>query len=185
MQGSQRATAEITDVPREGPAGRERSRSWKDCHGPSRGLSDCNTSLAANLQRQPQDFEKAAQEFVQKLEPQIFTALTSKLQRITAERVNHAFTKAKVTASGMDNWQADELKLMSLKMCARVADMYNTIEAGCKWPTGTRKARAAYFAKDESQAADPMQYRVLLIMSHVYKRFASVRLQDISEWIST
>ena len=66
-----------------------------------------------------------------------------------------------------------------------MADMYNNIEQGADWPDGMSKARAAFMQKDENSNDDPTKFRVLLILSAPYRRWAGIRLRTLMEWIAT
>ena len=37
--------------------------------------------------------------------------------------------------------------------------------------------------KTEEPSTDPMEYRILLIFSRLYRRSASMRLRDVHEWV--
>lgn len=66
-----------------------------------------------------------------------------------------------------------------------MTDLYNLVEDGCPWPAGMSKARAAHLMKDPNKAGCPIAYRVLLIMSMPYRRWASIRVKDMAPWIAT
>ena len=51
------------------------------------------------------------------------------------------------------------------------------------WPRATTVARAAFLCKDPEKAQDPMQYRVLRIVSALYRRWAAIRLETLRPWI--
>ena len=75
------------------------------------------------------------------------------------------------------------MAVLSGKAYHWMAQMLNTIEQGAAWPKGTTQARAAFLAKDSMKQGDPLAYRILLILSAVYRRWAAVRLHHLGEWI--
>jgi hypothetical protein len=60
--------------------------------------------------------------------------------------------------------------------------LLNVIERGADWPSATVQAKAVFLAKEDKVSADPLDYRVLLILSAVYRRWAASRLHQLEEW---
>ena len=73
--------------------------------------------------------------------------------------------------------------LLSDSAFTKLADLLNAIEDGADWPEDVSTARAAFLAKDADKLEDPLAYRVLLIMSVLYRRWASCRLRGMAPWI--
>ena len=46
-------------------------------------------------------------------------------------------------------------------------------------------ARAAFLAKEEDSDMDPLDYRVLLMLSSVYRLWGKIRLPQLQPWIAT
>ena len=63
--------------------------------------------------------------------------------------------------------------------------MLELIEEGDAWPTNTNVGRFAFMSKDNSKLDDALAYRLLLILSVLYRRWATVRLRNLKEWIAT
>ena len=63
--------------------------------------------------------------------------------------------------------------------------LLDLIEGGAAWPQQLLHATSAFLPKDINDAANPLSYRVLLIMPTLYRRWAALRLSDLEEWIST
>ena len=63
--------------------------------------------------------------------------------------------------------------------------MLNRIEQGAKWRDALHHSRSAFLAKDPDDAADPLAYRLLLIMPLVWRQYGSYRLNDMKPWIKT
>ena len=78
-----------------------------------------------------------------------------------------------------------DLKLLSPEACKRLAAFFNMIEAGAPWPEQLSLTRAAFLAKEEDSDLDPMDYRVLLMLPSVYRRWGKIRLAHLKPWIST
>ena len=69
--------------------------------------------------------------------------------------------------------------------CDRLADLFNLIEDGGSWPDMLTMGRAAFLAKEEDSDMDPMDYRVLLMLSPVYRVYGKVRLAPLQPWIDS
>ena len=78
----------------------------------------------------------------------------------------------------MDGWEVKELAL-----CKWTAEVYKLIENGAPWPASTKHARIAYLEKPGSVPGEVMSYRPLTIMSVVYRRWASMRLRCLDDWV--
>ena len=59
------------------------------------------------------------------------------------------------------------------------------MENGAEWPLELTQGRAASLSKDETNQTDPLAYRMLLIHSIVYRKWATVRLKHMKQWIQT
>ena len=46
-------------------------------------------------------------------------------------------------------------------------------------------ARAAFLAKEEDSDMDPLDYRVLLMLSSIYRVWGKIRLPQLQPWIAT
>ena len=55
-------------------------------------------------------------------------------------------------------------------------------ERGCAWPKGSAKARAAFLEKEEGVSDIPLQFRVLLMLPCLYRRWAAARLFVLKDW---
>ena len=101
---------------------------------------------------------------------------------MTPEEVQAVGTHTRKSAAGMDSWEPAEIALLSPALFAKVAMLYNLIEAVADWPAGTNHARAAYLSKDPDKADDPLAYRVLLILPALYRVYGTIRLHSMQEW---
>ena len=85
----------------------------------------------------------------------------------------------------MDGWSPKELSYMSAGACEAIATMLNQIEEGAPWPRSARHARIVFLEKEGSQLGKVMSYRPLTISVPIYRAWASMRLEDCQDWIST
>ena len=87
------------------------------------------------------------------------------------------------SAAGLDNFSPEDFKLLSDLTCDWLAYMLNAIEAGADWPDDLQSAKAAFLSKDPAKLDDPLEYRVLLILPVLYRRWASSRLKGLKPWM--
>ena len=59
------------------------------------------------------------------------------------------------------------------------------IEDGAPWPSSTNEGRLAFMSKDIKTLDDVLAYRLLSILSALYRRWATVRLRNLKQWIAT
>ena len=65
-----------------------------------------------------------------------------------------------------------------------LADLFNIIEKGAKWPQQMGKARAAFMVKDEEDPLNPLAYRVLLMLPSAYRLWTRTRLRHLQPWVA-
>ena len=75
------------------------------------------------------------------------------------------------------------MKLVLPRACGWLARMLRRIEQGAEWPVPALEAKAAFLHKGEGDLMDPMCYRLLSIMSVLYRSWAKARLKDLREWV--
>ena len=63
--------------------------------------------------------------------------------------------------------------------------LLDLIEEGAAWPADTNAGRLAFMSKDINKLDDALAYRLLSILSVLYRRRATVRLRYLKEWISS
>ena len=103
---------------------------------------------------------------------------------IAGADVKSTCNEAKHTAAGMDQWALADLKELSDGAYQHLVDMMNTIEQGAAWPEALLPARAAFLAKDTTDALNLLAYRVLLMLPSVYRTWAKIRLKHLKRWIA-
>ena len=81
------------------------------------------------------------------------------------------------SAPDLDQWAPADFALFSDLAYQRLTELLNLIEAGSPWPDGTRHAQASFLPKAPTNLADPIAYRVLLILPTIYRKWAATRLR--------
>ena len=102
---------------------------------------------------------------------------------ITGSDIKEVCASAAESAAGLDVWAPADFKHLSDTAYERLAELFEMIEDQGRWPEAALHARAAYMEKDEDDAHNPLAYRVLLIMPTIYRKWATVRLQQLQSWI--
>ena len=67
----------------------------------------------------------------------------------------------------------------------QLAVLLNLVEAGAPWPEDIKKARAAFLAKDPEDEQNPRAYRVLLMLSGVFRMWSKTRLRHLEPWVAS
>ena len=67
---------------------------------------------------------------------------------VAAEGVQEEIRTLKETAGGMGQWTPADLQLLPITACKRLAQMFNAIENGARWPNAELVARAAFMANE-------------------------------------
>ena len=84
----------------------------------------------------------------------------------------------------MDFWSPSEFAMLSDKAFDFLAMMLNMIESGTGRPKVLRHVKGATLAKTEGQSYDPLDFRILMIMPAVYRKWAALRLRQLAPWVS-
>ncbi len=82
----------------------------------------------------------------------------------------------------LDHIYSVDLKMLNLCALQWLAEMYNIIELGAKWPDPCLQVRTAYLTKPGGDPFKPSDYRNLSITSVTYRLWATTRLRHISPW---
>eukprot|EP00969_Alexandrium_andersonii_P187095 8267599-Alexandrium_andersonii.AAC.1 len=115
----------------------------------------------------------------------VFQSAEYQVPPITASDVEECFAEAGPSAGGPDHWRPAELRLISRQACQALADMLNSIESGASWPDALRVARVAIVEKPGGDPLSPLGYRLLTVLPVVYRRWASIRLRHVDDWVSS
>ncbi|WP_353239581.1 hypothetical protein, partial [Limnohabitans sp.] len=104
---------------------------------------------------------------------------------ITGERLRREFKHSAATAASWDQWEHREWAIMPDLAAEWLARLLNLVEQGAPWPTATTWGKAFFLSKNDEPSTAPMEYRILLILSRLYRRWASMRLRDLQGWVRT
>ena len=129
----------------------------------------------------PEDFAKKYMEDYKKY---IYRQKEMKIEQVKGEDVEEAMRDLKETAGRLDQWGPADLRLLSKEACKELANFFNMIEEGAKWPKQLNMARAAFLAKETDSDMDPLAYRVLLMLPSVYRLWGKIRLAKLQPWIA-
>ena len=102
---------------------------------------------------------------------------------ITMQQLRDAFSNVKKNATGPDAWDDVTLSRLTDTPLRWLTRMLNGIEKGMDWPRHITKAHATCIPKESRASHDPPAYRVLLIMSQIYRKWATMRLKHLETWI--
>ncbi len=114
-------------------------------------------------------------------------AQTFELDKITGQRLKQTCMQGKSTAAGLDGWDLADWKCLSDYSFELLANLLNLIEEGCPWPKGVLKGKVAFLSKkdEEIQNFEVEEYRALLILAVLYRKWATLRLEDLKGWIQS
>ena len=105
------------------------------------------------------------------------------LEDITAGDLMLVAEAVAETAGGMDHWTPAGVKLWSKAAFHQLARMLNLVEKTGRWPVGNTTARAAFLAKADEEAFEPLGDRVLLMLPVTYRMWEKVRLVHFQPWV--
>ena len=125
-----------------------------------------------------------AEAFMNKYGKYMYRQSEEKCSDITPAQVAEAFRDMGKIAAGIDSWEPAELSWFSDQACKCTARLYNMIEKGAKWPEGAEKARAAFLEQDSNKHGQVMNYRILLMLSALCRKWAAIRLSAMQPWIN-
>ena len=94
------------------------------------------------------------------------------------------FKKCRASAAGWDCWETEEWRHLSPSATDRLAQMLNAVEKGMPWPDDTNWGKAFFLNKTHFAATDPMDYRIILILSRLYRRWSTIRLGHVQKWMA-
>ena len=57
------------------------------------------------------------------------------------------------------------------------------IEADGKWPEDLTRTRAAFLAREDEEALEPLGFRCLLMLASLYRLWATTRLNHLEPWV--
>ena len=123
--------------------------------------------------------------FTAKYDRYLHKAGESHVGDLTGPQLMAEIEAASNSAAGLDGWRSTELSIISGLAAQLLADLLNAIEQdGAPWPDSTLQVRAAFLGKG-GDGSNPLDYRVLSIMSVIYRRWASLRHKSLKGWVAT
>ena len=97
----------------------------------------------------------------------------------TGQRLEDELPSAAASAASWDQWEHEEWAELPLDAVEWLARMLTHIEAGGRWPQQTLWGKAFFLSKVEDATTDPIDYRIVLILPRLNRRWASLRLRDL------
>ena len=82
-------------------------------------------------------------------------------------------------------WSPADFKLLTKLAFDYLAAMLNCIEEGASWPDQLLHQKACLLLKDPDNPLQPLNYRFLLIMPTIYRKWAMTRLRALEGWIDS
>ena len=101
----------------------------------------------------------------------------------TKEMILEDCQTASHTAPGWDQWTGQDWTCLSDRAAERLAQLLNAIENGLPWPEPMKWGKAHFLAKTEEASLDPLDYRILLVLQRLYRRWATMRLRHMQAWV--
>ena len=80
----------------------------------------------------------------------------ARVPKFTKEMIQEDCCHSSATSSGWDQWEHADWKMLSDTACQRLANLYNSIEAGSEWPEPAHWGKAHLPSKDHIPSLDPM-----------------------------
>ena len=104
---------------------------------------------------------------------------------LTGDDIYQTCNEGSPTSPGLDHWTPGEFRLLSRKACCILADLLNFIETGAPWPNALTQAKGSFLSKDPSRPYDALDYRILLVLPVLYRKWGTTRLRHLGPWIQT
>ena len=114
--------------------------------------------------------EQVLQDFRALYAQDVYVQQEHNITDITTQQLRDAFSNVKKNATGPDAWDDVTLSRLTDTPLRWLTRMLNGIENGMDWPRHITKAHATCIPKESRASHDPLAYRVLLIMSQIYRK---------------
>ncbi len=132
-----------------------------------------------------EDLEEHASSFIKKFLPFLFQDTEFQVDPIEGPLLMELCTHGPFSSGGMDGWAPQDWSILPLQAFIWLAHLLNTIESGASWPRGTLHGKSSFLRKDPSNPSlKSTDFRVLLLLSILYRRWASYRLFSLQPWIA-
>jgi hypothetical protein len=128
------------------------------------------------------DPEALVKRFKQKYGKYLHRRPTYPIGPIDKQRVWRRCATGKHTAGGLDGWEPCDLAIISRNASDLLVDMLMEIEMGANWPSCTYHSRVVFLAKDPNKLDNALEFRLLTIMSSIYRKWGAERHEDMEGW---
>ena len=115
----------------------------------------------------------------------LFSAGEFPLPRIDGTSLRCAIFAANDTSSSSDHVRNRDLKLLPPAGMDALASVLNAVEESGRWPKQLLHGVNSYLLKPGGDPYEPLDYRPILILSIIYRRWASLRLRQMRRWVES
>ena len=123
--------------------------------------------------------------FVSKYHQYIFRGPIFSIQPLSGQDLLDECCTGPYTAGGLDGWSPEDFSILSLESFNFLACLLNGIEGGLPWPDGLLHGKASFLSKTDVPSADPLKYRILLLLPTLYRKWGTTRLRQLRPWVET
>ena len=102
---------------------------------------------------------------------------------IDPQQLQDELQKKSQSVGGLDGFIPNDLSMSSILATTKLAKLLDLIELGSPWPDDLTHGKGAFLAKDPDELEDPLGYRPLLVMSNLYRAWASFRHMNMKPTI--
>ena len=131
------------------------------------------------------DMQDLVHNFTRKYDKHIYKGDEQNIAPFCWQDLKRECTSQTDTAGGLDGWTKNDLYWTSDLGFRWLAQWYQALERTQAWPEAITKARAVFLSKDPDDLGNPMAYRILKITSMLYRIWASVRIQNLEQWVKS
>eukprot|EP00971_Amphidinium_carterae_P034117 671651-Amphidinium_carterae.2 len=115
--------------------------------------------------------------------PLVPTDTVPSMPQLTGESLLAVVKNMKArTSPGPDSWRVAELRALPLSAWTELAAILNEAESTGRWPQSLLDGVTTLIPKDEA-AQPPLKLRPIIVLSCIYRCWASHRVQDLSDWL--
>ena len=116
-----------------------------------------------------QNLGEATKTYMSEYVEHIFEGPEANITPMSGKHLRQMAETAKESAGGMDQWTPGDFRLLSDLAYEHLAHMLNGIEETGTWPKDLLHAGAAFLAKEDEEALDPLGFRCLLMLPAIYR----------------
>ena len=123
-------------------------------------------------------------EFLHAYTDYLYVAPPTVFPELTGSHLHDVACHTPPTAAGLDGWRPSELRHWSPLAFEWAAALLRLIESGAPWPSELCRGRSAILEKPSSKPDDALSYRLLTILTAMYRLWARARVQHAQAWAS-